>query len=103
MELSKEEKEFMATVCPCRWILTTPEHTKEDCPHYTFAAEKDFIRKNYVPRSTLQELEERVEKLRRKNTPARYIPTGFNLALDSFLALLKEVMQKNVWTPSIQI
>ena len=36
-------KEFMETLCPCRWIITTPEHAKKDCPHYTFAPERDFI------------------------------------------------------------
>ena len=36
-------KEFMETLCPCQWIITTPEHKKKDCPYYTFSAEQDLI------------------------------------------------------------
>lgn len=49
-------KQFDETICPCRWIITTPEHTKKDCPHYTFSAEKSFLR------SKLLELQAETEK-----------------------------------------
>ena len=49
IELQKVIEEFMdglcpCSLCPCRWIVTTPEHSKRDCPHYTFAPEIDFIK-----------------------------------------------------------
>lgn len=34
---------FDNSTCPCLWIITTPKHSKKDCPHYTFSAERAFI------------------------------------------------------------
>ena len=36
-------KEFDETICSCRWIITTPEHKKKDCPHYTYSEDKKFL------------------------------------------------------------
>lgn len=50
-------KEWDDSVCPCQWITTTTRHSKKDCAHYTFAAEKEFIT------SILSSLADEVEEI----------------------------------------
>lgn len=38
------EREFEDGACNCRFIITTPEHARKDCPHYTWSEEKSFLR-----------------------------------------------------------
>jgi len=41
--IPEQLKKFLETPCPCCWIITTPKHSKKDCPHYTFADELAFL------------------------------------------------------------
>jgi hypothetical protein len=42
--IEEKVEEFMKTDCQCKFIITTPEHSKEDCQHYTYSLEKYFLK-----------------------------------------------------------
>ncbi|MHB8674637.1 MAG: hypothetical protein ACYDAK_13300 [Candidatus Limnocylindrales bacterium] len=86
-------KEFDEMTCPCRWIITTPEHKKKDCPHYTFADEHSFLS------SKLQEWGEQ-ERRRGRGEAVHYIGSemglwqGTQLDAESVLRKLPEVLSR---------
>ena len=43
-ELKKKKvEEFEKGICNCKFIITTPEHSRKYCPHYTWNEEKAFL------------------------------------------------------------
>lgn len=41
--LAEQLAAFEETICPCAWLIKTPEHVRKNCPNLNFASDKEFV------------------------------------------------------------
>ena len=70
-------EDFMNTICPCKWIITTPEHRKKDCPHYNYSIDKDFLRTALSAQK--EEIENNIVKMKKTDLD---LSPGFSITAE---------------------